>query len=163
MRVAVQMHLKDQSYWSRKFNFPTNKLRIVRGAGVYKDDKEYQLTDQTLIDDRMVKLARSNIRSGNVVYLGSMTNFSVLKRILDFLDQESLPHSWIVLESLHGLFGESLRLYAMQHGVKVVVYLPITIPEFKDEWKPYCLRRMPMMRKYVFDIILNRFKVFRKK
>ncbi len=158
LRSAVQMHVPDFYIRAKHYAYKDKKVRIVRGAGVYKDDATKKVVNQSETDQRALWLVGESFKAGRIPYLGTLTNETLFESVLDQIDDKNLSYDVLTLESLYGSVGQSLRRKAQRKGVKVVIYMPIVVDWCIDAWKPYCRRRIPMMRKYFWNMSMNKIK-----
>lgn len=158
LRFAVQMHVPDFYARAERSAYKDKKVRIVRGAGVYKDEATSKVVNQNETDKRALWLMTESIGAGRIPYLGTLTNSGLFEKVLDTLDERHLSYDILTLESLYGSIGRSLRHNAKHRGVRVVVYTPIVVDWCIDAWKPYCRRRIPMMRKYFWNLTWSKMK-----
>ena len=158
LRMAVQMHVPDFYERAKECAYDEKKTRIVRGAGVYKDEAAEMATSEEDTNERALWLMRASIEHGQLPYLGTLTNARLFEHALNLLDQHHLSYDIFTLESLYGNIGRSLRKRACAKGVRVSVYMPIVVDWCIEAWKPYCTRRVPMMRKYFWNLFLSKVK-----
>ncbi|OGN13646.1 MAG: hypothetical protein A3J47_03055 [Candidatus Yanofskybacteria bacterium RIFCSPHIGHO2_02_FULL_43_22] len=148
VRQAVQAHLKKIEWLMDEYKLWDKNLRIVKGSGVYKEDELLISQNEFLVIERYLEILRRNLRSGRVPFVATVRDRRLAEEVIKVTENGRLP---IEFQMLHGPLGKTLQRELLSKGYPVRHYVPFTDWWCRDAGKAYGLRRIPMIRKILWE------------
>ena len=155
LRVAVQMHLADITKHAEAHKLFEYPVRIVKGAGVYKEDPRL-IVDKKEIERRALQYAYEAFCNGERPYIATVRDRKYIRGLLHDLRCLGVKKDQFEIQLLHGI-GWSLARELHDEGYVVRIYIPFVTPFCKDAWKPYVARRIMTLASAWFNDYASRF------
>ncbi|OGZ05610.1 MAG: hypothetical protein A2845_04585 [Candidatus Lloydbacteria bacterium RIFCSPHIGHO2_01_FULL_49_22] len=144
LRIAVPMHLKELPNLCRTYGLLEHPIRIVKGAGVYREDPNV-LVDVKTVERRYKKYFIDCLERKKRPYIATMHDEKLLRRVLQSAHDHGIEKNEFVIQMLYGLWtGLGRRL--LDEGYTVCVYVPVVLPWCKGASGGYIQRRISIFR-----------------
>lgn len=156
VRQAVQAHLVNIESLMDKYKLWDKNLRIVKGSGVYKEDKSIDQRSDFLVTERYTEILRRSLRNGRSPFVATVRDGELASEAIDVADSLSRT---VTIQTLYGPLSSRLVNKLLQDGHSVNIYVPFTDDWCRGVWKPYGLRRAQMMRRIIWKECCNRVSV----
>lgn len=144
LRIAVPMHLKELPNLCRTYGLLEHPIRIVKGAGVYREDPN-ALVDGKTVERRYKKYFIDCLERKKRPFIATMHDEKLLRRVLQSAHDHGIEKNEFVIQMLYGLWtGLGRRL--LDEGYTVCVYVPIVLPWCKGASGGYIQRRISIFR-----------------
>lgn len=140
LRVAVQMHLSDLPEYAETYKIFEQPVRIVKGAGVYKEDLA-KVVDGDEIRRRALQYSYEAICNNKRPYVATVRDREYARALLHDFRCLGITKDKFEIQMLHGI-GFDLARELHDEGYSVRIYIPFVMPWCKDAWKPYIARRI---------------------
>lgn len=144
IRQAIQAHIRNIESLMDKYGLWGKNIRVVKGSGVYKEDKGLILDDDFAVRERYLEILRRNISNGRAPFAATVRDRRLAGEIIKL---EKNMNGAVDLQMLYGFLGRSLRRILLRQGCAVRIYVPFVVDWCRDAWKPYGLRRAEMVRR----------------
>lgn len=147
VRQAVQAHLVNTESLMDKYNLWDKKIRIVKGSGVYNEDKSIAQRDDLIVIDRYMEILRRNLQGGGLPFVATVRDRHLASEAINLAKN---MNSHITIQTLYGPLGSGLGNRLIKTGQPVNIYIPFTDHWCRNVWKPYGLRRAQAMRRLIW-------------
>lgn len=148
VRQAIQAHLKNIESLMDKYKLWDKNLRVVKGSGVYQEQKSAVTQSGFLVIERYLEVLRKNMRNNKTPFAATVRDESLVKEIIRIADDNDRPFEF---QMLYGPIGRKLRRRLLAGGHPVRIYVPFTDWWCQDVWRPYGLRRAKMIRRILYQ------------
>lgn len=144
LRIAVPMHLTALPNLCRTYDLLQHPIRIVKGAGVYREDPKV-LVDEKTVEHRYKRYFIDCLERQKRPYIATMHDEKLLRRVLQSARDHGVEKNAFVIQMLYGLWtGLGRRL--IEEGYTVCIYTPVVLPWCKGASGGYIQRRISIFR-----------------
>lgn len=154
-RAALQMHVPEEERLrlSRTFGMKHWKLRIVKGAGVYADDRQEKTCSGKALLAAYEEAFRDQVVQGRMPYMATVSDVHLSRAMRVWARGMGVPlRDAYVLQKLYGPIGETMLREHESAGGRTSVYIP-----YVDHWCPNADRAFNRRRaRYLWTTCLMR-------
>jgi len=147
IRQAVQAHLKNVLMLIPEYKLWNKQLRIVKGSGVYQEDKLIVEKYESLTERKYLQILEENMKNHQVPFAATIRDRKLTRSVIDVMDGKK---DNVEFQLMYGPLGKKLGKELLQQGYRVRIYIPFVADWCEDAWKSYGLRRASMMRKIMW-------------
>ena len=140
---CVQAHARNIMSVMTKYGLWNKRIRVVKGAGVYKENADRVIGDEKDILVRYKQIAILNRDNWQAPLIATVRDRTLAYEMAKIFRN---PNTF-EFEMLYGPIGKRLSRELLEKGYSVRIYIPFTDIWCKDAWIEYRIRRSAMMRR----------------
>jgi len=131
--LALQANLYRTETDIEKLDKLSPTIRFVKGA--YKESRDVDIDDKSLVDQRYKEYVKTNLLKGNYTQVATHDN-DMIDFVKDLVKERNISLDQFEFQMLQGIREEKQKELA-EEGYKMVVYVP-----FGKDWYTYFMKRL---------------------